>query len=264
MTPQWGNLEAKDTWRVITAGFLIAIIITAPFYSWVFAKEWSWAQGFPIGWLGIGLTYMATFFHEIGHTIFAWFYGYFTLPSFDLKHGGGMAWSFGGQQIVLLLLLWAAIGYGLYAFRGYKTIQITLILLLGFNLLTAFNTEWQNSVIDFMGPAFVPLIAAFFLIRALFNLAPRGVFERFLNALFGFGMIFHVFVDAYGLLNSAVHRVLYYEQKGAHGFGDFDKVAGRFAFLDFENIILIWAGLALTCLVCPFILYWCRNHSSEL
>ena len=105
-----------------------------------------------------------------------------------------------------------------------------------------------------MGPAFESLIAAFLLFRALFNLAPRRNFERVLNAIFGFGLIFRIFIDSYGLINNQIHRLIYYTQKGSHGFGDFDKIADRFHMLTFETVVYAWTGLTLLCLITPFIL----------
>lgn len=250
----FGDMDAKATRRVLLAGLIIGAVMVIPYHAWLWDEDWQWAYGFPLGWLGIGLTYMSTFFHEIGHTLAAWFYGYFTLPSFDFAHGGGMAWSFGGQQIGILLLLYGAIGYGLYMFRGLRALQVALAAALLFNLATAFNEDIYRSVIDFMGPAFVPLIAAFLLYRTIMDLAPRGGFERLLNAVFGFGLIFHALTEAYNLLNNEAYRLVYFEQKGQHGFGDFDKIAGRFASLDFHHVVMGWAGLCLVCLILPFLL----------
>ncbi len=247
-------MSSSNTLRIMAFGLLIAVAINIPFYSWVFNKRWDWVTGFPLGWLGLGLVYMSTFFHEIGHTLFAWFYGYPTLPSFDFQHGGGMAWSFGGQKLLIQLGVLAGLGYGIYFFKDRRFLQIMMVVLILLNVATAF-TPFHRNVIDFMGPALVPLIAAFFLFRALMNLAPRGAFERLLNAVFGFGMIFMVFIDFYGLSSSKAYRLVYYQQKGQHGFGDFDKIAQRISFLRFEDVVYFWIFIALFSLILPFILF---------
>ena len=247
----------------MAAGFIVAVLISLPFYNWIFDNGWDWAEGFPLGWLGGGLTYMSTFFHELGHTVFAWFYGYPTLPMFDFKHGGGLAIGLTDQQIPILLCVDLAIAYGIYHFREYKILQIALTALLLFNLTTAFNEDSRFNVIDFMGPAAEPLVAAFLLIRALFDLAPRGWFERFLNAAIGFAMVFQALINSYGLLYSRALRLVYYEQKGSHGFGDFDKISSRLMFLEFEGVVYIWAFISLICLVFPFVLYWYAGRSDN-
>jgi hypothetical protein len=212
---------------------------------------------FPLGWAAAGLNYTATFFHEIGHTLAAWFYGYPTLPMFDFTHGGGMSVSFSdSNNTIVLACVWGLLAYGIYHFRTYKMLSATLALLLIFNLSTFSNHNLHISIIDFAGPGFEALIAGFFLFRAIFNLAPRGSFERVLNAIFGFGLIFRIFIDSYALLHNEAHRLLYYTQKGSHGFGDFDKIADRFYGLSFETVIYSWTALAFICLTLPFILFF--------
>lgn len=246
----------NDTSKTMLLGFLFGVLINLPFYAWVFNKSWPWIEGFPLGWLGAGASYMNTFFHELGHTIAAWFYGYPTLPMFDFQHGGGLAVWFSDPQIAILACIWAALGYGVYHFREIKFLQILCGTLLVFNLATFYDEDLRLTVIDFMGPAAVPLIAAFMLFRALFDLAPRGWFERFLNALFGFAFIFSVWIDGYGLLYSNVHRLLYFEQKGMHGFGDFNKIDSRFILIEFEGIVYAMIALSILCLIVPFALFF--------
>ncbi len=248
----------------LLAGLFGAILINIPFYSWVFGRDWDWAQGFPLGWLATGLIYMSTFFHELGHTVFAWFYGYPTLPSFDFEHGGGMAWMMSGQQIAVLIAVWAALGYGIYFFREYRTLQVLLGLLLAFNLATAFNEDHRMSVINFMGPGAEPLTGALLLYRALANLAAPQPGERFASALFGFGMIFRAMVDGWGLLHSGQHRLEYYNQKGQHGFGDFDKIADAIGMATFEGVVKVWLCLSVTSLAITFIMYAVARRRGDI
>lgn len=239
----------------MASGLLFAIIANINYYAYVFETDWIWALYiFPLGWLGAGMGYMATFFHEIGHTIFAWFYGYPTLPMFDFHHGGGFALSTSGQQILILLCVWAACIYGFIQFKYSFFLKWTCAALLALNLIFAFN-DGHMFFINFMGPALEPITASFFLYRALFDLAPRGDLERFLNAGIGFALIGGVFVNALGLLYNASHRLSYYHQKGSHGFGDFDKISYQLPVLGFNGIVWVWIIINIICLVLPFILY---------
>ncbi len=253
-------MHKLSTTQIIIWGLIIAIPANIPLYAWIFNEQWELASGFPLGWVSSGLVYMSVFFHEIGHTIFAWFYGYPAIPTFDFQHGGGMAWLLSGQQIPILVIIWIAMIYGLWAFREYILLQAIIILLALLNITLAFN-NYHTSIMNFMGPAFECLIAAFFLYRALFDLAPRGDFERFLNSFFGFAMILQVFVNSYGLLKSDAYRLVYYEQKGSHVFGDFDKVANQIPFLNFDDIVIAWASVNTACLIIPFALYAIRSRS---
>ena len=245
--------DAFTTIKVLTIGLILAVLVNLPLYAWIFNKPWDWAMGFPLGWLGVGMNYMATFFHEIGHTVFMWFFGYPTIPMFDFQHGGGLALALTSQQVMILVFVWGCIVFGIWFFRDRPWLQILLGLLLVFNLTFAFSL-YHDVFLNFGGPAFESLVAAFLLFRAIYDLAPRGVFERFLNAFFGFGMIIKVYIDGYGLLNSKVWRLVYYEQKGSHGFGDFDKIADMVRFLTFEHVVLLWIALNTACLLMPFLM----------
>lgn len=250
--------DTYTTIKVMLIGLVLAVLVNLPFYAWIFNKKWDWVTGFPLGWLGAGMVYMATFFHEIGHTLFMWFYGYPTVPMFDFQHGGGLAYAFADQQVGILVFVWAAIICAIWYFRENTFLQILLGLLLILNWSTAF-THYHTIGMNFGGPAFEPLIAGFLLFRAIFDLAPRGIFERFLNAFFGFGMIFQVFINAYGLIKSEAYRLVYYEQKGTHGFGDFDRIANTLPLLDFQAVVMIWVILGVICLCIPFILLMFLN-----
>jgi hypothetical protein len=239
----------------IGAAICIAIISNLTFYNYVFEMDWPWAYNIlPFGWIGLGMGYMGTFFHELGHTALAWFYGYPTLPMFDFTHGGGLALSTSGQQIFILIAVWAALISGYWHFKDYFFIKWGCAALLGLNLAFAFN-DGHEFFINFMGPAAQPLVAGFLLFRALFDLAPRGALERFLNAAIGLAMFGAVFIDGLGLLSRSAHRLSYFQQKGAHGFGDFDKIGYQLPLLGFHGIVYIWLLLALICFIVPLYLY---------
>ncbi len=247
-------MRKSATLKVLAWGLITALIANIPFYATIIGyNNWSWTA-FPLVWIGAGMNYMGVFFHEIGHTLCAWFFGYPTLPMFDFAHGGGYSMYFSGQQTGLLVFIWIAIAYGLWALREHRGLQIGLIMTLVFNLSIAF-TNHHNALIIFMGPAFVPIVAGFFLFRALFNLAPRGILERFLNAFFGFGLIIQTLIDSWGLLKNQTYRLQYYHQKGAHGFGDFDRLADSYAGLNFQGVVWILIVTALVCLIAPFIIF---------
>jgi hypothetical protein len=243
--------------KTLIIGLIVSILACISVWHQVFGQAISI---FPLGWMGAGLTYMSIFFHEIGHTVTAWFYGYPTVPMFDFEHGGGLAVWFSDSIFLIVVCVWGLFGYGILVFRDYKIVQLVLGALLLFNFATFWNEDWHRSVIDFMGPAFEALVAGFFLFRAIFNLAPRGDFERILNAVFGFGMIFRIFIDGYGLLHNQEHRLSYYQQKGMHGFGDFDKIADSLG-LGFDSVVYAWGFLGVACLTVPFVLLLFRSST---
>lgn len=240
-----------NTQKTLLIGLAIALFACISPYQWIFHQE---TTPLYIAWAGAGLTYMSVFFHELGHTAAAWFYGYFTIPIFDFEHGGGFALMFGKPNPLIFISVWAALGYGAYYFREYKVVAGSFVALAIFGMLTVGSDTWHRGVIDFMGPAAQCLVASFLLYRAIYNLAPRGNLERVLNAAFGFGINFYVLIDSFGLLHSTSRRLSYYNQKGSHGFGDFDKIAGRSLTLEFEHIVYALIILTLICLIVPFAL----------
>ncbi len=241
---------------MMIAGLLIGIILNFSFLSWVNGYGWEWAYRFPVGWGGAGLNAMAVFFHEIGHTVPAWLYGYVALPGFDFSYGGGMTWIMGGQVLPLMFACDAALLWVVYALREHRGLQIAVIGLLLFHLVTGL-TDTHLVVIDFAGPLAEIGFAGFFLYRAWLNLAPRGAGERWLNAIIGWGMMIRVYVQTWGLLFNEAMRQAYLLQKGSHGFGDFDKIADRMA-LEFTTVVWIWFLAAFAATLLPVVVHFFR------
>lgn len=247
-----------ETCKVMAVGLCMALVMLTPLFSMIYDKNWNWARGFPIGWIGVSLDYMNTFFHELGHALLFWFYGYVALPHFDFNYGGGMTAAITGQLIFLHLVLYALLAYLFVQLKDHKNWQILCVCIAVFHLATA-HIEFHKVVCVFAGPLAQSVMGGFLLARAWFNIAPRGVFERFLNAAFGFGMLFSVLINAWALLHDDVWRLVYFEQKGQHGFGDLDRVADM---LDIRFSFVIWTWLlsSATALVLPILLYLRRSY----
>jgi hypothetical protein len=75
------------------------------------------ATSWPFGMISQGMSYMAVFFHEIGHTIFAWIYGIPAFPIFDFKHGGGYSVQIAERSWFAQIAIWGLSAYGLYNFK---------------------------------------------------------------------------------------------------------------------------------------------------
>jgi len=255
--------EILDTCKIMLAGFVFAILLTLPMLNWIYGYDWSWVDGFPFGWMGLSLTYMTTLFHEMGHTVMFWFYGYVTLPSFDLQHGGGMSYTITGQLIILHLALYILLGYGFVQLQGHRNWQMACIAIGIFHLATA-HFDFHQALCIFAGPLAQVIVGSFFLVRAWLNAAPSP-FERFLSAAFGFGMLLMVIFDGWALVHNDVWRLVYFEQKGAHAAGDFDRIA-ELMDIGFTKIIWVWMSCALAGLIMPlaFYLYRIRTEAESL
>jgi len=247
----------STTLKTLLCGFLGAVLLNIPIYSWAFVKGWAWAVGFPLGWLGRGLLMVGTLFHEIGHSVTGWFYGFPGLPMFDLRHGGGVAvwYNSGHDLIILIAAVYAVLACALYYFRDVIWVRNLLIGVIIFNALTIWSETIKYNMMDFMGPAAECLIAGALLCHALFYWKPRVRVGRFISALIGFALILSVWIESLALLNNGTYRLIYYQQKGREGWGDFDKIARRTEGFSFETIVYLWGGLGFLCLVIPIIFY---------
>ncbi len=244
------------TFLFMITGLIGGVLANLPLVAWMQGDDSSWMRRFPLSWIGVGMGTMSGFFHELGHTALFWFYGYIAVPMFDFQWGGGEALALTGQLNILLAALYAAIGYGLYLFRGERAIQAGLLALLAFNLATAFNDAHQ-AMIAFMGPGAQALVGGFMLYRAWMDLAPRGATERWLNAMIGSGMIVQVFIEGWNLIHNADYKDAYDHQKGGHDLGDFAKIADLMN-LHFDTAVYAWLALAALCGIVPALLYVLR------
>lgn len=241
------------TFILMLTGFIFGLLANLPYWSWLHGGAWPWMNSLPFFVIGVGMQAMTTFFHELGHAAFMWFYGYVAMPTFDFTYGGGMAYAVTDQMTILLLGFYALIGYGIYLLRGEWRAQAVLIAILIFNLSTAF-TDMHQVMIDFMGPGAQATVGGFCLYRAWLDLAPRGGAERWLNAMIGSGLIIGVWMEGWMLLHDSDVRDTYEAQKGGHGLGDFNKVADALS-AGFDVPVTVWMGLAAVAFILPIILY---------
>lgn len=250
--------ENFDTYKIMIAGLVTACLVNLSFADYIYGMGWSWAKGFPLGWLWTSLSYMAVFFHELGHAIAFWFYGYVTLPSFDLGHGGGMTYTLTGQLLALHGVLYLGLVYLYFQLEGHTGWRRAIIALGVFHLATA-HTVFHEVLCTFGGHLAEILIAAFLLFRAWLNMAPRGVFERFLNAFFGLGLAIQILVGNWALLHDDVYREFYYQQKGKHGFGDLDRVADLLN-VGFSSVVIFFIGLTILVSMIIPVLFYLNRH----
>lgn len=173
-----------------------------------------------------GLDYMLIFFHEIGHTLMAWLFGYPAIPRFDFEHGGGYSHYY-DRSFIILGLFWlcvAALAVKLYKDMHYRLL-IWLCTGMGLHILFAL-TPLHNIVISFMGHGTEVLIGGFCMLRAFWNTTEksRGAAERWLNMIFGIFAQLHNMILTAGLMASDVTRAAYAAQKGGHLQGDLDRI----------------------------------------
>lgn len=258
------TLEAearRETAKVMLAGLAFAFIMNAWTISLYFNKHWQWTEIWPVRWAGIMLGYMNTFFHELGHTTFMWFYGYVALPAFNLAYGGGVSVAFTGQLLLINLAVYAGLAWLFVLSRGYRGWQIFFVCLGLFHLATAY-TDYHEMIFGFAGPLGSIAVAGYMLYRAWLDVAPRGVVERFLNAAFGFGLTMHGLAEGWSLIHDADVRNAYLDSKCGHARGDFDRIASL-SGLSFNNVLWLYLVFIVIALIVPFVFYIRACQQSE-
>ena len=249
------NKGKLSTLQVMSLGLLFAFIGILPIY-----KEMLNIGNVPLSdWLPVqiiytGIQYMRVFFHELSHCFFAWFHGHPSLPAFNFVHGGEVAIYSNTQYITIIFAIWLAMIYLAIQAREDKRLLVAIAVLFIFNASISF-TKHRYFVIIFMGPAIEPMIASYLLYRALFDKAPRGDLERFLNAFFGFGIIISSFIRDISILK--------YRYKGGGLVGDFEQIDSMYSSIDFNTPVIFLIIITVILFLFPFVLY-CNKKTKTI
>ena len=186
-----------------------------------------------LGIPAIGLDYMRVFFHELGHCVTFWLFGYPSVPSFDFEYGGGVTYPVLGRIWIVQGGVFAAMAAGLYYLcrpdgvlfnnERYPLLGVAIALTL-LHLSLAFN-DGHEVMISFMGYGAEIILGVFCIARAILGLTLYGTVERYLNMVFGLFVIGTNVALLSGLIYSDIIRSAYSLQKGGEMMGDFDKIA---------------------------------------
>lgn len=201
------------------------------FIAFILALVFVWpsvAMSWPFGVISSGLSYMAVFFHEIGHTIFAWMYGIPAFPIFDFKHGGGYSVQIAERSWGAQITVWVAMAYGLYQLRDRMPL-IFLYPLAAFCVVTGLIglTNYYEDIILFMGHGTVAVLGGFMLARGIYGVFLTRPSERWFNVFVGAFFIFDQIKMCNALLHDVATQMAYESQKGGHGFGDLTRIANN-------------------------------------
>lgn len=250
----------RQTLKCICFGLVGSFLLLLPGFEYFYDIDLPFT-GFPLNVLANGAGYLATFFHEIGHTVFYWFYGYVAVPRFDFQYGGGFSNALTGQLWPILAGIYAFAAYLIYLNRE-TTLYVALIGgVVVFQLATAFNDAHQI-IIGFMGHGTELAVGGYMIWRALMNRAARGAGERWANSLFGFFFIFSNTRNFIGLMTSDLERQVYAQQKGAFHAGDFSRIAVDYLDTSLQSVAAFALVCAVAALILPFVL-WFREGPAD-
>lgn len=242
------------TLYIMTGGFLAALLLNLPMINALYGYGEGLARIISFKWGGTALGMIGTMFHEIGHTLLSWFYGYPAVPAFDFIHGGGVSLQLGDQSYIIFAVFQLLLLAGIVNFRGQLRNQFLLAAVMVFGLLTAFDPVHHEVVVVAAGHIAEIGVAAFFLFRAWMDFAPFGMAERVLNAVIGWGLILQSLLFDWGLLRLPELREIYARQKGGDGFGDFDRLADL-TMTPFNTVVWFFIALAFLGALVPLVIY---------
>ncbi len=195
-----------------------------------------------------------TLFHEMGHTIFFWLFGSAAIPSIMTAIGSDKA---GGASLVLFhhwsvqLLAYAAMAYG--CFYCYRNRPLLFYPALGFTLMMviASFTPIAHWLPIYMGQGGSILAAGVLLYRGWLGVRMETETERWLNALYGFFILFHNAQFSLQLMGDTAERDAY---ENAELTNDFVILTDMVPHWRLEGIALFTLVLSGVVLIASFAL----------
>ena len=222
--------------RALIAGLVLALVfLFVPFL------------GFVLGYLGILV-------HELGHAATGWLFGYPSIPAFDFVYGGGVT-SHESRKMLIVVIVLAALAYGLWRLRGRPRGLIAAGVCAALYVLFAF-TWLHDALITFMGHGAELIFAGIFLYRAISGSAIRVAAERPLYAFVGFFLVLHDLRFSWRLIHDAAERWAYQEAKGGGHWMDFSVLAEQHFHVGLTTV----AGLFWVCCLLPPLLAWATHR----
>jgi len=168
------------------------------------------------------LSAFSTLFHEFGHALLAWLFGYPSIPAFDFQYGGGVALHF-ERSMPLLWLVYGGCAWLLLRYRQQGATVILLLCAILLYSLLAF-TQAHRVIALFMGHGTELLFSGLFLFRAMSGHATFHSLERVLYGFVGFFLLFRATEFVYQFLYDPAYSAFYNEGKRGAA-NDFIRVA---------------------------------------
>ncbi|MGB7416143.1 MAG: hypothetical protein WA902_18210 [Thermosynechococcaceae cyanobacterium] len=185
--------------------------------------------------------------HELGHAATAWLFGYPAIPSFDFIHGGGITLQAEQRFTPIVLVLYAAWGFGLYRLR--QNIPLSQILLAaGIGYTLCLLTGLEHVLMIGMGHGFELGFACLFLYRTLSGVACRIAAERPLYGMLVCYILLYDLKFAHGLLFNRTTREIYQQGKGGILDHDFVRLANDYLGIGLSGVVILFM---LACLTTP-------------
>lgn len=171
------------------------------------------------------LSVVVTLFHELGHAVAGWLFGYPSIPAFDLMYGGGLT-HYGEFKLSIAVGIACGFGYLGWLFRqNRKSVALVVAAFAAWLLIVI--SPWRRELVM----AGAGHLAEFILAAILFYKALAGVgwrnptFERPLGAFVAFFVQIHSTLFAWRLRHDAEFLAWYRRGKGDALMNDLESIA---------------------------------------
>lgn len=168
---------------------------------------------------------IVTLFHEMGHAVVGWLFGYPSIPAFDFVYGGGIT-THGAFHLPIALGIAAGFAYLGWLFRDYRTV-VALIAVLFLVWLYIVSTEWRREIaFSSAGHLSEFVLAGIFFYQALAGVGWRSPdLERPLGAFVAFFVQINSMGFAWRLTHDPSFLSWYKEGKGGMMMNDLEVIA---------------------------------------
>lgn len=184
--------------------------------------------------------------HELGHTCFAWLFGYFAIPAFDFIYGGGMTLQSESRIALIMLAIYGGFGFLFYRYRRNDLTSRTLLALVILYSICAY-TPIHRMLMIAMGHGFELIFAGIFLYRGLSGTGCRYSIERPLYGMLGLFAVLYNLRFAFRLLFDREARAIYELGKGDILDHDFVRLANEFLGVNLSVLVLFfWVCCIIT------------------
>jgi len=223
---------SKEGWRALITGLVLSIILVVVS---------------PLKLMFYGFSILV---HELGHTITNWLFGRPAIPTVDLLYGGGLTIVF-DQSVIVIGLVYVALGTLFYLCRFYPRLQGFLVLLAGIYTCCLFSP--MNRILSTAmghGMEVTAIMVCLYLSTSGYFCRMAG--DRSIYAMLGF---FTLFVDlqfAWKLIYDSDFRDWYLEGKGGVLDNDFTILANDYFHV---NLSVVAGCLLVSCLLAPLVAF---------
>lgn len=201
---------------------------------------------------------LKTLFHETGHAISGWIFGYPAIPAFDFMFGGGLT-HYGNFHAAIAFLVAGGFAYLGWRLREHPK-AVAVICGIAIIWLIIVTAEWRRETVNASaGVIFELLFAATFLYMAIANVGwRRPQIERPLAIVIAFFVQFDSWIFALRLIRDRDFLEWYQQGKGGALMNDLEVIALNLKiYLGFDTTIQSVAKMLFVFSFIPIALaYW--------